>query len=236
MVSYAGSEEWRSTAPRSAKLVASLDMGRGPGGRRLSDVSTLYQQRAIEIHGDEIDWLGLYLDTLFNFSALEEEGPSLVITGMSEDLDQYYQLLEAGKTPAKPKVRLSPLWRKVIHGIEERRFDGWSIAALALLRSASRDEQKGVEKEFKRVCGIVRKNWQDPEHTCSVIVTPPSHRNASIVFFAYPNELNEKRHETARILAGQAFEIGHVERCVLIGKNISKGKYPYSFVSIFTRP
>ncbi len=54
-------------------------------------------QRSLNIDGDELDWLGLYLSTGFNFGE-KEKVAGLVITGMSEPVDAYYNSRDAGLT------------------------------------------------------------------------------------------------------------------------------------------
>ena len=194
------------------------------------------QQRAITAHGDELDWLGLYLDTLFNFHGLEESNPVMVIVGMSQIVDDYYTAVDAGLNPTKPTPQLSNLWRDLISSLELRSKLGWLTISLAILRSASPDEQRRIEKEIDRIAKSVRKNWRNPNHLCSVSITPPHSRSPAVIFHLFPDQLQDKRYETAEVLASQQFSSSEVSRCVVVAINIDRQELPYAFVGIYDRP
>jgi hypothetical protein len=79
---------------------------------------------------------------------------------------------------------------------------------------------------------MVERNWRNPEHECSIVVTPPPIRETAIVFHVYPQELADRRKETASQLAAQALEASGRYRCIVIGRNIDRWDVPYSFISV----
>lgn len=192
-------------------------------------------QRIISFYGDEMDFLGLYLKTLFNFAAIEKEKPTLVITGLSDPIDQYYQLREFSPKAKPPSVKLTPLWESVLNGVENRAFTGWMLINLTLLQ-VPYDEQKKVEYGFKNICQNVSKNWRKNGHECCVILTPPDNKDISIMFFAYPQNLFEVRHQRSQQLAlDHAFKEKYINFCLVVGKNIDTPNEPYSFLFMISK-
>jgi hypothetical protein len=192
-------------------------------------------QRTIDVDGDELDWLGLYLESGFNFAGIEAEPTRLMIGGMSKPVDDYFIAVDAGLAPKKPAPKLAKLWMNVLIHFEKRRFAGWVEVALDLLRAASLEEQKRVEREFNRLCGSVSRNWRDPKHICAIIVTPPPIREAAVVFYAFPPKLAHARKERADNLAASVFNESACRRCVIIGKQIGHAD-PYSFLAVYRSP
>lgn len=200
----------------------------------LSDRGRL--QRTVDMEGDELDWLGFYLDTGFNIATTLDEIGGIVITGMSKKVDQYYIAKDAGLSPAKPRPRLTLLWREALTYLANRRFVGWTECAVELLRSASFEEQRRIEHEFDRICARVPRIWRQADHISCVVVTPPTARNGAIIFYAYPNQLAAHRHETAHTLASHGFEHEHVQRCIVFGRQVPNPIPPISFVGVYVRP
>jgi hypothetical protein len=200
----------------------------------LSERSRL--QNALHVVGDELDWLGLYLDTGLNMYSLEGASNRLMAVGMSAKVDKYYTTKAAGMAPKKPKPRISPLWEGALAGVYERKFPGWIEVGCALLRSGNYDEQKQVASEFKKIAAGVKRNWRDPKHICAVMMTPPPTRTHGLIFFAYPQQLSAKRHDTASELSTRIFESSTADRCVVIGKRLDKLDLPYSLLVVTVRP
>src|SRR5229473_1946189 len=190
-------------------------------------------QRAVRFFADEMDLVGFYLDTGFNVWSIEkEEHLNLVLTGQSKAVDRYYNSRDAGVALEKPRPKLQPYFKRLIEGIESRAFPGWLGVTGDLLRAASFDEGKRLERMLAQLKSKVERNWRNPEHECSIVVTPPPIRETAIVFHAYPQKLADRRKETAAQLAEQALETSRRHRCILIGRNIDRWDEPYSFISV----
>jgi hypothetical protein len=189
-------------------------------------------QKALPILADEIDFLGLYLETGFNVSSLETEKVRLVLTGMSAPMDRYYNSRDAGVTLAKPKPKLSPYFLAIIDAIEKRAPARWSIVTTDLLRCASYKEQKKIDGLLAKLKAGVERNWRDPQHKCSLIVRPPQIRDTAVVFYAYPPQLASRRKEIAEGLACEALEMTGRERCVTICRNTARWDDPYASIII----
>lgn len=191
-------------------------------------------QRTLEIQGDELDWLGLYLGTGFNFGEMEKFA-GLFITGMSEPVDAYYTARDAGLTLQKPKPRLTQLWEDALTHVTKRGFEGWIACAVALLQASSYDEQRNIEREYKKICDRVPHIWRQQGHISSVVVTPPTKRDTAIIFFAYPRQLADRRHDHASELAMHGFQEAHIEKAIVFGRQVPHSATPVSFVAMFRR-
>jgi hypothetical protein len=189
-------------------------------------------QRAVRIFADEMDFLGCYLQTGFNLGSLEKQKISLVLTGMSAPIDQYCNSRDAGVTLKKPKPKLSPYFSALIGAIEERAFPRWSTVTTDLLRSASYEEQMKIDKLLVKLKTEVERHWRNPEHDCSLIVSPPESRDTAVVFYAYPPQLASRRKEIAEDLALTALETSGRKRCVMICRNIARWDAPYASIVI----
>jgi hypothetical protein len=189
-------------------------------------------QKTMEIFADEMDFLGFYLQTGFNVGSLEKQQIVLALTGMSRPIDRYYESRDAGVILEKPTPKIRPYLGNLIRRMEIRAFPGWLGAAIDLLRSISPNEQKRLDRMFEKLRRNVEKNWHDPKHECSIIIIPPEMREATVVFFAYPEKLSDRRKESAEELVARAMDESGRSRCVLIGRNIDRWDEPYSFVLI----
>ena len=189
-------------------------------------------QKALRIFASEMDFLGFYLETGFNVGSLEMEKVSLVLTGMSAPIDRYYNSRDAGVTLTKPKPKLSPYFSALIGAIERRAFPRWSIVMTDLLRCASYEEQKKIDNLLAKLKVGVERNWRDPEHECSLVVSPPEIRDTAVVFYAYPPQLASRSKEIAEELASKALEISHRQRCVMICRNTARWDAPYTSIII----
>jgi hypothetical protein len=189
-------------------------------------------QKAVHIVGDELDYLGFYISTGLATYSFEKDGGSLTITGMSSEIDNYYESRDAGVNLPKPKVRTTPYFKSLIGTIEARRFPGWLNVSTDILRAASYDEQKMVEAGFNRIKSSVIKNWRDSKHECCMSLMPPETRNTVILFYAFPEALADKRRETANQLAADALDASNKTRCIVVARCIERWNEPYAFIYV----
>lgn len=193
-------------------------------------------QKAIDILADELDFLGFYLETGFNVWGVETQGARLSISGASASVDHYYSSRDAGVTTPKPTPRLRPYFKALIRQIEDRRQPHWLSFAVLVLRSLSYDEQRAVENAMTRVKAVVLKSWRDPDHECSIIVTPPPIRDAALLFHVYPPELRSRRNEILDIVSAQGLETSERRRCVVISRATDQWELPYIYLAMAVEP
>jgi hypothetical protein len=190
-------------------------------------------QKALRIFAFEMDFLGVYLETGFNVGNLEEQKVSLNLIGASTVIDRYYESRDAGVALTKPKPKLSTYFSTLIGAIEGRAFPRWTTVTTDLLRCASYAEQKKIDKLLAKLKAGVERNWRDPKHECSLVVSPPEIRDTAVVFYAYPPQIAPRRRKIAGELALKALEISGRERCVMICRNTAQWDEPYRSVIIY---
>jgi hypothetical protein len=108
-------------------------------------------QKTLNVLGDELDFLGLYLVTGFNLAALHDKFSIFSPTGMSAPIDRYYEGRAAGLKVPKPKMDLRPLWRNIIDRLVEARSPRWTLIGVHLLSSADPSEQRAVERNLQKL-------------------------------------------------------------------------------------
>ena len=198
----------------------------------------LVRRAELEYHmqyrGDELDLIGLYLETGFNLGKEEFEIREWIISGMSEKVDEYYVALDQGIARKKPSLELIKWWKDIQLRIEQRCPYRWSEVAVMLL-NASLSDQREAERGFKRIMRNVKKNWHQPGHINSIIMNLPQRREA-IGLLAFRERQQDQRHDFMQNLAEQVFSDVNTDRCLVIGVNIDdENWYPYSILGVFER-
>ena len=191
-----------------------------------------FVQKSFQLMGDELDCLGLYLDTGFNLSEVEKHADILEFVGLSNRIDEYYISREAGEKFPKPQIKLSSLYRAIIERLSRKRHEGWTIAGLHLLNSADYHEQRKIEKKLAKLKRMVRKNYMNPKHLNSLVIQPPKNRKASVIFYLYPNELYHSHKSMMEKLISETLKQSQVEECCIFGRCIDNWKVPYESLCI----
>lgn len=191
-------------------------------------------EKNIDIVGDEIDFVGFYLETGFNIGLTEFGKEDLVLTEMSGTVDEYCMARAEGIARKKPALRLTGWWRAILQAIEKRRFDGWTDMVCILL-SCSYEDQQNAETMFADLRRSVHRTYTDPKHLSSVIIMPHEHRADALAFYAFKEVEKDRRRDVMHDLSFQAFEQEHIQRCLVIGVNIDRPVQPYSTLICFFR-
>ena len=184
--------------------------------------------------GDELDSLGMYLDTGFNLGEAEAGAHQLMMVGYSARLDQYYTYLDEGVTAKKPKVHLTPWIRALCDQLMERATVGWYEMAHALL-SLSHKDQQHIEREVRSRTKRMRTGRPAKNDLDSVVVVPPPHRRMSLVFQVCTPDDRRPARDSAPDLAGHAFETPHVEVCAVFSFRADINALPYRSASLLYR-
>ncbi|EDT37483.1 hypothetical protein [Burkholderia ambifaria] len=193
-------------------------------------------QKTSDIFGDELDYLGFYLETGFNVASIENEKVALSISGMSHDIDHYYTSRDAGVIVPKPLPKVHAHVARIVESVRQRGAKAWAVMSLDILSLGSFEEQRALFKEMDRLRESVRKNYKNPRHLCSLRVSPPAHRLACVIFYVYPQALSERRQDIVVQLSGDALAGGKWKRCVFVGRKIEEWDRPYQFIGIATPP
>jgi hypothetical protein len=189
-------------------------------------------QKAFDLMGDELDFLGLYLDTGFNIAGLEDHGGKFSPTGMSAPVDRYYEGRDAGINVPKPKARLQPYYQAILDRLTDRKPPGWTMAGLHLLSSADPAEQRTIENGVKKLRLMVAKNYRDPEHISSLVVKPPLDRKATVIFYVFPEALRGDLKKNAAQLTAEVLADGRHKSCALFARCLDDWAKPFSAIML----
>lgn len=186
-------------------------------------------QKSLNLVGDELDFLGLYLENGFNF-VLADKDMLFTPSGMSGPIDRYYDALDAGIAESKPKPNLSALFTQIIDRLNERRPGGWTTVGLHLLGAANPSEQRRLERSLDKLRAMVRKNYRDPAHINSVQIQPPQRQKARVGFYLFPEQLRGELKSAMERLSEEALNEGEVESIALFARSTEKWDVPYEAV------
>lgn len=191
-------------------------------------------ERNMQYMGDEIDLLGLYLETGFNIAVIEHGPEMVILSGMSKVIDDYYEAKDHGVTRKKPGLKSTRWWSDIRKQIETRKPKRWSEAAVMLL-NVSFDEQQKLERMFEKVVKRVKKSKYQPSYINSITLQPSQYRTDAFAIMAFREREREERHEKMDNLASNVFLKGHTRRCLIVGVNVDRREYPYSLLGVFNR-
>jgi hypothetical protein len=187
-------------------------------------------QKSLQILGDEMDFLGFYLETGFNIAAIERSKRRLSISGMSAGIDRWFINRELGKAPARPRFALDPYFAKMMKEVRRQGQPGWLTITLDLLRAFDCDEQAEVVKSLGQLRKEAIRRRHDRERTATLLVTPPANRRTAILFHVYPPEYAAERHRLGAELGAWALETSGRDRCLMIGRDTSRWHEPYAYI------
>jgi len=199
-----------------------------------------YLQRRQEIEkqyryvGDELDLMGLYIGTLFNFGDIDFDR-DMVITGMSQPLDRYYNSKNAGIVTQKPRPKISSLFSGIFSQLEARHTERWTEIGVILSRF-SPDDQRLLEKHIQRIKKNVRKNWRIDGHNNTVVYIPPKASEFSLCYVVYNGHNEIKRRDFAEVAAIMGLEPDHVKQCLVIAKNMDDHELNYNIIALAEHP
>lgn len=192
-------------------------------------------QKDINIIGDELDFLGLYLETGFHLSKLEERGQDLVATGLSSQIDKYYISRDAGIRRAKPAARMRPIFRDIVSRLSQRMPSGWTSAGLHLLNGGNYLEQERIEKSLGKLRRMVQKHHHNPGHINTLQIQPQKSRKARLIFYLYPEALRAGHKSAMERLAAEALEHSQSDECCVFGRCIDNWQELYEAVCVVQR-
>lgn len=193
-------------------------------------------QKRFDIFADELDWLGFYLETGFAFAAAEKSDlEGFMLSGLSKPIDDYVNARDLGVKAKKPAPRRTTLWRGVLAKIGERRMPGWIEATIALLRAASVDEQKEVQKHLRKLLRQPPRAWNKPDRKTAIFITPAYADAIPIILFAHPGcSLAEQRTEAGG-LAQRCFKNPATSKCLAIGFNTKTPEAAFDYLAFVKR-
>jgi len=182
--------------------------------------------------GDELDMLGMYLDTALNLNANLTEKKVLINSGYSVKIDRYYLLRDESLPSRKPRPNTSQWFKRLCAQLEERRRPGWSEVACALLSVAPGDQAK-FEQGVRRIASKTKarkllKNGQD-----TVMLIPSEPYEQALAFHVMRPDMAGPYSSASQGISEQAFESEHVKRCVVIAVDATDTNLSYLSAAMF---
>lgn len=196
-----------------------------------------YLERRAEIEGilkyvgDELDLIGWYIDTLFNFGNIHEENAELILSGESFLLDKYYNSKDHGVVLPKPTPKMSDLFLGILEQLEQRHTPRWTEIG-AILHRFSPDDQNKLVRMVKELEKIVQENWMVEGHKNIIVYSPPKSSEYALCYVLYKNNNSERREEFLKHAIQIGLEPNHVKNCLVIAKNIDRNDMSYHFIGL----
>ncbi len=183
--------------------------------------------------GDEMDILGLYLDTSLNLGNIQTGNNKLFTSGYSKIIDSYYTMRDEGLFVRKPKPCTSEWFIRLCEQLSDRARPGWSEIACAILSIAPIDQQQ-LERRIRTLGSRLRKGKPLKDGQDTIVLIPPKWIHHAMAF-------QVKRHDGlgpigchSQNIAQKAFESEHIKRCVVIVVDAQSVDLPYLSASVFT--
>lgn len=183
--------------------------------------------------GDELDMLGMYLDTAMNLGAMQGQDNTIIISGYSAKIDRYYSLRDEFLPSKKPQPNASQWFKRLCEQLEERARPGWSEIACALLSIAPID-QTNFERHVRTLAARVKagKPFKDDQDT--MVHIPPEWNNQALAFQVKRRYGPIPYSSQSQNIAQQAFETEHVKRCVVLVVDATDTNLSYLSAAMFT--
>lgn len=188
-------------------------------------------QRSTGLLGDEMDYLGFYLQTAFGMSEVSRPETVFAITGMSAAIDHYYTSRDAGVELPKPLLRLPTTLRRMIQWAQCRGRPGWTTVCLALLDIAYHAGDR-LDDHLLALAQALEANADDPEQPRGLAISSSPYSDSVVGFYVYPDARNNTRREDAWCFAQEALAESGKARCVVVGRVLERWDFPYEFTAI----
>ena len=190
----------------------------------------------IEYRGDEIDLLGLYLQSGFNHPALHDDTRKLLIT--TQDLIDPFMMQESlGLQVEKPRLQLTEWWRRILERLETLRVPGWSDLGYCLL-NVDYNDQKFFEARFRRIQRDFRcKALSALQRNTVVLEAGPKNQRIALAVVFYKGIDRAERDRSIKRAASAAFGRSAAGQAVLIARSLdrSEEELPYSVLALCRR-
>lgn len=193
--------------------------------------STMLTQQVV---GDELDMLGLYLDTSLNFGGLQPLEQNITLHGYSARLDKYYTAMDEGERARKPRRATIAWFNRLCDQISKRPIFGWSELTSALL-SLTPIQQQNVEREVQKIARRIRGGKPIRDGKDTIVLVGPEWVNTALAIRARDKRQPGKFLEGAEQLASEVFEHQHVDRCCTVVVDALDQQLPYLGGAVLTR-
>jgi len=189
-----------------------------------------YIENNLKYFGDEVDLMGFYLKTGFNFE-IPGDDKLFILTGMSKPVDDYYTVKQRGK----PVLNLTKWWRDILDRIATKKFPAWIEYSCHIL-NLSYEEQEEIERKIDILKSNVKEHFNQLGMMDSLVVCPNENRKIGFAFLVHKNIDREIKIKRLENLAGEVFSKSNVQHCIGFAINIDNPCYPYSTLALLENP
>jgi hypothetical protein len=192
-------------------------------------------ESAIDLVTDELDLLGLYLQTAFNVGSLDDQPMRLALTGMSATIDSYYERRRIGFRPRKPRLLLSQWWNAILSRLATERPSRWLELSVKLLH-VSPDEQRRAYRRVRRLTTKVanRAPYASTDSNALMLFSGNANRRDAFVFLAYRSHELASRNQWMQNVGTQALREPGIGSVVVIAICVDRNDWPYSAMGVFS--
>jgi hypothetical protein len=188
-------------------------------------------QRTFELVGDELDFLGLYLENAFSLGGLPKDA-RFVPSGMSEHIDHYYDAKDAGISVPKPKARMSSYFASILDRLNARRPAGWTLIGMNLLGAAGPDEQAHLPPLLTKARKAVRRKARGVEDGAIVQARPEVARKAIVTFYVHNHDERPTLRRSIENIVATTLDESEATECVVLARHIDLWHEPYQIACI----
>ena len=184
--------------------------------------------------GDELDMLGLFLDTGLNLGEHEAGDSQITMLGYSLRIDRHFSRLDEGIPSTLPRAQIRAWVRHFCRQLAERRTAGWTLLARSLLMLGASDQEE-VERRVWALMRKLRAGKQVKREHDSFVIVPPLHRREAVAFHVAGLNKGLPFREKAANISQQAFECDHVDTCTVFSIRCTAEQLQYVGVALMVR-
>lgn len=183
--------------------------------------------------GDELDMLGMYLDTAMTLATTQGTNTTIITSGYSAKIDRYYSLRNESLPSKKPQPSTSQWFKHLCVQLEERARPGWSELTCALLSIAPVDQAK-FERHVRTLAARVKAGKPLKDDQDTMVLMPPAWSNQALAFQVKRRYGPGPYSSNSQNIARQVFESEHVKRCVVLVVDAMDINLSYLSAAMFT--
>jgi hypothetical protein len=179
---------------------------------------------------DELDLIALYLATGFNIGDAEFGDTALMIYGMSERLNTYFERQQPGTPLRLPQAKRTPRWNAILQEVEKRASDGW-LAVTQRLLNVSYDDQVKVDKHIAEAERLLARK-SDPPAYAAMLANGPTRRREALAAVICGKMTREERFQFVREAAGSTMGMAGTNDCLVIGLDTRAAPAPFHLMAL----
>jgi len=184
-------------------------------------------QRVAPVFGDELDYLGTYLNSGLDLAEVVAGTHKGMFSRMSMAIDAYHLALGMGRDAAKPRPRVPPYVAAVLDKLEVGQRAGWTMTGLTLLDAVPPGTGDGIEDALEELAAKVEDGGKGPDRL-GVLLACADSRRAVAAFHVFAARDRGEVPERLRSLGQYAMETSETNRCVMFGRMLERWDQPFS--------